>query len=43
MLYPDIYFENAKQFKLLAVEFKNNVQLMIEKNDHPRPGSFEIL
>ena len=38
MLYPDLYLIWAKHFKLLTVEFTNNVQLMREKYCHPRPA-----
>ena len=31
MLHPDLYFKLVKQFKLLGLLLKNNVQLKIEK------------
>ena len=33
MLYPDLYLNWVKQFKLQWLIFNNNVQLMIEKNE----------
>ena len=40
-LCPDLNLNWVKHFKLLGIEFTNNIELMMDKNYHPRLANIE--
>ena len=42
-LCPDLNLNWVKHFKLLGIEFTNNIELMMDKNYHPRLANIEKL